>query len=292
MASPAVPQLPMPATHRMVASVLWGRIPREVNVGSTLVAVIALAAIVGPFILPYDPNAPDLLNAFQPPSSAHWMGTDDVGRDVFTRVLYGFRTDLVVVLVVTTISFVGGTLLGAVAGYYGRWFDTVISRIGDTAVAVPFLVVILVVVAILGVGTFSVCVGIVLVGWAFYARLARTEMLALREQEFVLASKALGYSNRRILLRHVLPNAAQPGLIYATIDSVASLVALAAMSYLGFGAQPPAADLGSIIAAGQPYLLSAWWISTLPALVLVFFGIGVGLIGDGLTNRESNQGVR
>jgi peptide/nickel transport system permease protein len=282
----------MPATHRVVASVLWRRIPHEVNIGFALVAVIALAALVGPFVLPYDPNAPDLLSAFQSPSSAHWMGTDDVGRDVFTRVLYGFRTDLVVVLAVTTISFVGGTLLGAVAGYYGRWLDTVISRIGDTAVAVPFLVVILVVVAILGVGTFSVCVGIVLVGWAFYARLARTEMLALREQEFVLASKALGYSNRRILLRHVLPNAAQPGLVYATIDSVASLVALAAMSYLGFGAQPPAADLGSIIAAGQPYLLSAWWISTLPALVLVFFGIGVGLIGDGLTNRESDQGVR
>jgi peptide/nickel transport system permease protein len=283
----------MPATHRLVASVLWGRrIPGEVYIGSALVAVLALAALVGPLVITYDPNAPDLLNAFQPPSVAHWLGTDDIGRDVFTRVLYGFRTDLVVVLIVTTIAFVGGTLLGAAAAYYGRWLDTAISRLGDTAVAVPFLVVILVVVAILGVGTFSVCVGIVLVGWAFYARLARTETLALREQEFVLASKALGYTNRRILLRHVLPNAVQPGLIYATIDSVANLVALAAMSYLGFGAQPPAADLGSIIAAGQPYLLTAWWISTLPALVLVFFGIGVGLIGDGLTNRESDRGSR
>jgi peptide/nickel transport system permease protein len=164
--------------------------------------------------------------------------------------------------------------------------------VGDTAVALPFLIVILAIVAILGVGTFSVCFGIVLVGWAFYARLARTEMIALREQEFVLAARALGFTNRRILLRHVLPNAVQPGLIYATVDSVSILVALAAMSYLGFGAQPPDADLGSIIAGGQPYLLTAWWICTLPALLLVALGIGIGLIGDGLTGREYDQGGR
>lgn len=266
--------------------------PHEVRVGTVVVVVIALASLLAPVLTPFDPDTPDVLNALRPPSGSHWMGTDDVGRDVFTRVLYGFRTDLLVVVVVTLIGFTLGTLLGVVAGYYGRWADSLISRLGDTAVAFPFLVVILAVVAILGVGTFSVCVGIVLVDWAFYARLARTEMLALREQEFVLASRALGYTNVRIILRHVLPNAVQPGLIYATIDSVSNLVALAAMSYLGFGAQPPAADLGSIIAAGQPYLLTAWWICTLPAVVLVLLGIGIGLIGDGLTSREYDRGVR
>jgi peptide/nickel transport system permease protein len=196
------------------------------------------------------------------------------------------------VVTVALIGFVVGTLMGAIAGYYGRTADIVISRVGDTAVALPFLIVILAIVAILGVGTFSVCFGIVLVGWAFYARLARTEMIALREQEFVLAARALGFTNRRILLRHVLPNAVQPGLIYATVDSVSILVALAAMSYLGFGAQPPDADLGSIIAGGQPYLLTAWWICTLPALLLVALGIGIGLIGDGLTGREYDRGGR
>ncbi|MBN9621268.1 MAG: ABC transporter permease [Actinobacteria bacterium] len=274
-------------TAQLPRTFRWGRrMPYEVQVGAAIVAVIALAALLAPLIAPHKPNQPDVLSSLEGPSAAHWMGTDDVGRDVFSRVLYGTRTDLIVVLIVTLISFTVGTLVGVISGYFGRWVDTVLSRIGDTAVAIPFLVVILCVVAILGVGTFSVCLGIVLVDWAFYARLARTEMLALREQEFVLASRALGYGNARVILRHALPNAVQPGLIYATMDSVSSLVALAAMSYLGFGAQPPAADLGSIIAGGQAYLLTAWWICTLPALVLVALGIGVGLIGDGLTGRE------
>jgi peptide/nickel transport system permease protein len=151
---------------------------------------------------------------------------------------------------------------------------------------VPFLVVVLAVVAVLGVGLSGVALGIMLVGWSVYARLARSEVRALREQEFILASRALGYRDSRVVLRHVLPNAVQPGLTYSTIDFVSNLVALAAMSYLGFGVQPPTADLGSIIAAGQPYLLSAWWISTLPALVLGALGIGIGLIGDGLTGSE------
>lgn len=271
----------------------WGRhVPHEVHVGAAIVLVIVVAALLAPVIAPFPPNKPDVLNSLEPPSTTHWMGTDDVGRDVFSRVLYGTRMDLLLVVAVALIGFVVGTLMGAIAGYYGRTADIVISRVGDTAVALPFLIVILAIVAILGVGTFSVCFGIVLVGWAFYARLARTEMIALREQEFVLAARALGFTNRRILLRHVLPNAVQPGLIYATVDSVSILVALAAMSYLGFGAQPPDADLGSIIAGGQPYLLTAWWICTLPALLLVALGIGIGLIGDGLTGREYDQGGR
>lgn len=278
---------------RLPISFAWGRhLPNEVAFGSALVVIVASASLLAPLIAPYDPDKVDILNSFQGPSWQHWFGTDDVGRDVFSRVLFGTRTDLLVVLAVTAISFIIGTILGSLAGYLGRWVDTVISRFGDTVVAFPFLVVILSVVAILGVGTFSVCVGIVLVDWAFYARLARTEMLSLREQEFVVAARSLGYTSRRIVLRHVLPNAVQPGLIYATIDSVMSLVTLAAMSYLGFGAQPPAADLGSIIAGGQSFLLTAWWISTLPALVLVALGLGVGLIGDGLTGREYDGTTR
>jgi peptide/nickel transport system permease protein len=271
----------------------WGRrLPHEVQVGTIIVAIVAAASLLAPLIAPYDPNEVDILNSLEAPSRAHWMGTDDVGRDVFSRALYGTRADLLVVLAVTIIGFTFGTLVGTLAGYYGRRVDMAVSRTGDLVVSVPFLLVILTVVAILGVGTFSVCVGIVLVDWAFYSRLARTEMLALREQEFILASRSLGYTNKRIILRHVLPNAVQPGLIFATIDSISSLVALAAMSYLGFGAQPPAADLGSIIAGGQPFLLSAWWISTLPALLLVFLGVGIGLVGDGLTGREYDGAVR
>jgi peptide/nickel transport system permease protein len=262
------------------------RMPRESQVGAGIVAVIVLAALLAPVIAPYNPNQPDILASLTGPSGAHWMGTDYVGRDVFSRVLYGTRADLAVVLVVTAISVAFGTVVGTIAGYFGRWLDISISRVVDTAIALPFLVIVLAVVAVTGVGLFGVCLGIVLVDWSVYARIARAEMLALREQEFILASRALGYRHPRIIWRHVLPNVVQPGLTYSTIDLVSNLVAIAAMSYLGFGAQPPTAELGSIIASGQPYLLSAWWISTLPAVVLAALGIGVGLIGDGLTGSE------
>ena len=254
--------------------------------GVSIVATIAVVALVGPYFARYDPNAVDILSSLEPPSAEHWFGTDDVGRDVFTRAIYGTRMDLLVVLLVTAAGFVIGTIAGALAAFRGGWPDTVISRVGDTMVAIPFLVVILVVVAVLGVGLTSVCIGILLVSWAFYARLARTQVLTVNQQEYVLAAHALGFTRRRVLLRHVLPNAVQPGLVYATIDAVSNLVAIAAMSYLGFGTQPPSADLGSIIAGGQSYLLSAWWISTLPALVLVALGIGIGLIGDGFIDRD------
>lgn len=262
------------------------RVPRESKVGAGLVAVIVLAALLSPLISGYNPNQPNILASMSGPSWSHWMGTDYVGRDVLSRVLYGTRVDLAVVLIVTSISVSFGTVVGAVAGYFGRWLDIVISRIVDTAIALPFLVVVLAVVAVTGVGLFGVCLGIVLIDWSVYARIARAEMLHLREQEFILASRALGYRHVRIIGRHVLPNVVRPGLTYATIDIVSNLMAIAAMSYLGFGAQPPTAELGSIIASGQPYLLSAWWISTLPAVVLAVLGIGVGLIGDGLTGSE------
>jgi peptide/nickel transport system permease protein len=262
------------------------RMPRETQVGAGIVVVIVLAALLAPLIVPYNPNNPNILASMTGPSWAHWMGTDYVGRDVFSRVLYGTRVDLAVVVVVTTISVAFGTVVGAVAGYFGGWLDIAISRVIDTAIALPFLVVVLAVVAVTGVGLFGVCLGIVLIDWSVYARIARAEMLHLREQEFIIASRALGYRHIRIIGRHVLPNVVQPGLTYATIDVVSNLMAIAALSYLGFGAQPPTAELGSIIASGQPYLLSAWWISTLPVVVLAALGIGVSLIGDGLTGSE------
>lgn len=267
------------------------RAPREVQIGVGIFAVIVLVSLTAPLIAPFPPNKPDLANSLQPPSLTHWMGTDSSGRDVFSRVLFGMRSNLAVIALVTAFGLVVGTLVGTIAGYFGGWVDVVISRVADTAIAFPFLVVVLTFVAIIGVGTFGVCLGIAAVGWAPYSRLARTQMITLREQEFVLATTALGYSHPRVVGRHMLPNVVQPGLTYSTIDSVSNLVALAAMSYLGFGAQPPNPDLGSIIASGQPYLLSAWWISTLPASMLVVLGIGVGLIGDGLASK-AHHGVQ
>ncbi|MDI1288873.1 MAG: ABC transporter permease [bacterium] len=274
------------ASHLALALSWLRRLPTEVKVGGVIVLLIALAALLAPVIAPYDPYKLSILDALEPPSWSHWMGTDSVGRDVYSRVLYGTRSDLGLAIVVTFVGFVLGTLVGTLAAYFGGWADGLLSRVTDTAVAFPFIVVVLAVVALIGPGTIGVALGIVIVGWAVYARLARSETLTLREQEFVMATRALGYGHARIVLRHVLPNVVQSGLTYSTLDGISILVVIAAMSYLGFGAQPPAAGLGAIIASGQPYLLTAWWICTLPALILVVLGIGAGLAGDGFAGRS------
>lgn len=259
---------------------------RQAVVGGAIVIAIVLMAILAPLIAPDAPDQINILNSLQGPSASHLMGTDYVGRDVFSRVIYGTRSDLFVVGIVTYVGLVVGVMLGTIAGYFGGWIDAVITRVADTAIAFPFIVIVLAVVAVIGPGLYGVAIGILLVGWALYARLARSEMLALREQPFMMATKALGFTNVRSIFRHALPNLIRSSLVYSTIDVVVNLVVLAAMSYLGLGQQAPGADLGSIIAGGQSYLLSAWWISTLPGIVLVVLGVGIGLIGDGLSSGD------
>jgi peptide/nickel transport system permease protein len=258
----------------------------QVAIGVGIVAVICLAAFLAPLIAPYTPNAVNPAAALVPPSAAHLMGTDFVGRDVFSRVLYGARQDIIVVVLITYIGLVIGVLVGSVAGYFGGWFDAIVGRIADTAIAFPFIVLVLAIIAIVGPGIKGVAIGIIAVGWALYARLSRSEMLSLKEQSFMLATKALGYSHARSILRHALPNLIRSSLVYSTIDVVVNLLVLAGLSYLGVGVQEPGADLGTIISNGQPYLLTAWWIATMPGIVLVLFGIGVSLIGEGLTEGE------
>lgn len=267
----------------------WNGWSIESRIGVVIVAVVVVAAVVGPWLSPWDPNAPEVRASLQPPSLAHWMGTDSAGRDVLTRSLVGTQISLVTSVAVIGAALVIGTLLGSIVAYVGGWLDAAVSRVIDTAIAIPFLVVVLATVAILGVGTVSVAIGMVVVGWAVYARIARAEVLALREHEFIMATKSLGYGSLRILVRHVIPNIFRPGLTFATMDVVAAMVVLAAMSYLGFGAQPPTADLGSIIAGGQPFLLTAWWITTLPALILIVLGVAVGMIDDGFSNRRTTE---
>lgn len=271
------------------ASRTWQGWSIESRIGAVILAVVVIAAVVGPWLSPWDPNAPEVRAALQPPSLAHWMGTDSAGRDVLTRSLVGTQISLVTSVAVIGAALVIGTLVGSIVAYVGGWLDAAISRVIDTAIAIPFLVVVLATVAILGVGTVSVAIGMVIVGWAVYARIARAEVLALREHEFIMATKSLGYGSMRILVRHVIPNIFRPGLTFATMDVVAAMVVLAAMSYLGFGAQPPTADLGSIIAGGQPFMLTAWWISTLPAIILILLGVAVGMIDDGFTNRRKTE---
>jgi peptide/nickel transport system permease protein len=255
----------------------------QAKIGAGILAFLFLAGLLAPLIAPYGQNELDFNHVFSSPSTSHLMGTDGTGRDVFSRTLYALRLDLAIVVFVTYIPLPIGVLIGAMAGYFGGIFDAIVSRITDTAIAFPFIVLVIAVIAIVGPGVKGVLIGVPIVAWALYARLARSEMLVLREQPFMLATIALGYSRRRAILRHALPNLMRSSLIYSTLDMIVNLLLLADLAYLGLGAQPPNAELGSIVADGQSTLLSAWWVATLPGLVIVLFGVGAGLLGDGLS---------
>lgn len=264
----------------------------QAKVGATILAVLVLAAILAPLIAPYGQNELDFNNILSGPSLQHLFGTDSVGRDVFSRTLYALRIDLAIVVFVTYVPLPIGVLVGAVAGYFGGVLDAIIARIADTMIAFPFMVLVIAVIAIVGPGVKGVVIGVPIVAWALYARLARSEMLVMREQPFMLATTALGYTHRRAIFRHAVPNLLRACLIYSTLDMVVNLLLLASLAYLGLGAQPPNAELGSIIADGQNTLLSAWWVATLPGLVVVLFGIGAGLLGDGLSDgRVHSEGT-
>lgn len=256
----------------------------QAKIGATIIAILLFAAILAPLIAPYGQNELDFSNILSGPSGSHFFGTDSAGRDVFSRTLYALRIDLAIVVAVTYIPLPIGVLVGAVAGYFGGVLDAIISRIADTMIAFPFMVLVIAVIAIVGPGVKGVLIGVPIVAWALYARLARSEMLVMREQPFMLATTALGYTTRRAIFRHAVPNLLRACLIYSTLDMVVNLLLLASLAYLGLGAQPPNAELGSIIADGQNTLLSAWWVATLPGLVVVLFGIGAGLLGDGLSD--------
>ncbi|MDQ0323429.1 peptide/nickel transport system permease protein [Pararhizobium capsulatum DSM 1112] len=274
----------MTASYSRLAS--FRKLKPSTIVGIVIVGVIVLCAVLAPWIAPYDPTEADFMNLRQPPSFEHWMGTDSAGRDIFSRVLFGVRLDIGVMLLVTLLPLPVGVLLGAIAGYYGGWVDAVISRVADTLIAFPFLILVMAVVAIVGPGLNGVMIGIPLAGWALYARMARAEMLVVREQNYMLATKTLGYTDARSIFRHAVPTIMRTSLSYSTVDMIVNLLLISGLSYLGLGQQPPDPELGAVIADGQAYLLNAWWIATFPGLTLVALGVGIGLIGDGLSDRD------
>jgi peptide/nickel transport system permease protein len=264
----------------------------QAKIGAGILVVLFLAGLLAPLIAPYGQNELDFTSVFSSPSPAHLFGTDGTGRDVFSRTLYALRLDLTIVVLVTYVPLPIGVLIGAIAGYYGGLLDAILARITDVMIAFPFIVLVIAVISIVGPGVKGVLIGVPIVAWALYARLARSEMLVLREQPFMLATTALGYTRRRAILRHAVPNLMRSSLIYSTLDMVVNLLLLAGLAYLGLGAQPPNAELGSIIADGQTTLLTAWWVATLPGLVVVLFGVGAGLLGDGLSDGRLRGGVQ
>jgi len=263
--------------RRWAAVTLWA--------GVAIVAIIVFISAAAPLLGFADPNQQHLSEALQSPSWQHPFGTDTLGRDILTRVVYGGRIDLTFAFITTLIPFVLGVLLGAVAGYRGGWFDTMVNLLVDVVVAFPFIVLILAIVTITGPGLTGAYIGVFAVGWALYARLTRGEMLVEREREYILAAKTLGYSSPRIVLRHALPNVIRASIVFSMADIVLNILLLSSLSYLGLGAAPPTPEWGALVAEGKDVLLTAWWVATLPGLVIVLVGVGFSLIGDGIADR-------
>jgi peptide/nickel transport system permease protein len=243
-----------------------------------------LLAVFGPMLLPGDPTQMDLMHALHPPSFAFPFGTDNLGRGVLTRVVYGSRIDLQIALFCVVPAFIIGTIVGMVAGYFGGTTDVLAMRLVDIAVAFPFFVAVIAIVAVLGPGLKNMYIAVAAVGWVSYARIARAEIMVVKQTDYVQAARLLGFSDARILRRHILPNVIVQSLVYATSDAVLDIFLGSSLGWLGLGAQPPLPEWGLIIADGYSFVSQAPWISAFPGLAIVVLAVSLSLFGDGLAD--------
>lgn len=262
-------------------------IPRQhaLRAGIAIVGLWLFIALFVPWLAPFDPITQDATSSLLPPGGAHLFGTDNFGRDIFSRVLWGARVDLQICLLGVIFPFLLGTTLGALSGYLGGVVDAAIMRLIDIVLAFPFLVLMLAIIAILGPGLGSFYIAMAMVGWVSYARLVRAQVLTLKQRDFIVAARSLGYSHARILFRHLLPNAITGALVFSMSDCVLVLLNGAAVSYLGLGVQPPTAEWGVMVAEGQSFITTAWWITTFPGLAIVLLAMGFSLLADGLGDK-------
>jgi peptide/nickel transport system permease protein len=279
----ASPALEFRAVRRQT---VWARARRNPSLiaGVTLTAAIAVAAILAPWISPYPPNQQDLFHVLAGFSSRHLLGTDELGRDELSRLLYAARTDLKVGFLAVVFPLCFGTAIGTVAGYYGGIVDAIVMRIVDVVIAFPFYVLVIALVFVVGPGTRGIYVAFAVADWIVYARTVRATTLVVREADYVAAARTGGVGDLRILVRHVLPNTGAQAIVYAMSDVVLVIVAVVTLGYLGLGIQPPTAEWGTMIADGQEFLTTNWTLATLPGVAVALTGLGLSLIGDGLTD--------
>ncbi|MDB4895660.1 MAG: binding-protein-dependent transport system inner rane component [Firmicutes bacterium] len=267
---------------------LWRQAVRRLQrnpgamLGLVILAVLVLAALLAPAIAPFDPIKQNATDAMQGPSLKHWLGADQFGRDILSRLLFGARISLRIGLVSVGIAASIGILLGLLAGFYGGWLDMLISRFIDLLLAFPGILLALVIVTVIGPSLFNVMVAVGISAVPNYARLVRGTVLAARENVYVEAAEAIGARDRTILVKHILPNVLGPVIVLSTLGIAGAILSGAALSFLGLGAQPPTPEWGAVLSDGRNYLRQAWWISTFPGLAIMVTVLSVNLLGDGL----------
>ena len=276
--------LPLPVT-----SVKDGFRTRWYRSRSFVAGIVILGVIIGmctfaPLLTPYSPTQQDLTHVLQPPSAQHLLGTDQLGIDMWSQLLYGGRTDLRIAFLAVILPFILGITLGCLAGYYGRAVDVGVMRMVDIVVAFPFYVLVIALVFAFGPGEKGIYIAITIVGWVSYARIVRGEILVAKQQDYVLAARSAGFGAPRIIVRHLLPNVITQAIVFATADVVLDILAIVTLGYLGLGVPPPIPDWGRMIFNGQQFLTTQWQLATFPGLAVVVTGIGLALLGDGLSD--------
>jgi peptide/nickel transport system permease protein len=267
-----------------IANLYSMRANLKITIGGAIVIGIAFIAIMAPLIAPYGPVDQNLLDSFRSPSWSHPFGTDQFGRDVFSRTIYAARLDLQIAFIATVFCFLLGLFFGLVGGFFGGIVDQAVGRLVDFVIAFPSIVAVIALIAFLGNTMTNLYIALTVTGWTAYARITRGEVLAVKNLPYISAARALGYSNRRIVFRHVLPNAVTPAGLFWVTDMVGTVLLVTSLSYLGLGPQPPTAEWGAIIAEARPFLLQAWWVSLFPGLAIIVTGIGLAFLGDGLAD--------
>lgn len=259
----------------------WRRSPLTVA-GLALIAILVLIALLAPLIAPANPLKQVLSTRLKPPSVTHWLGTDQLGRDILSRMIYGARISLVIGTVVVGLAASVGTLVGLVAGYAGGWLDEGLMRVTDVFFAFPALILAMAISGALGPSLTNAMIAIAVVSWPVYARLVRAQVLSLREREYVEAARGLGASAGRIVWQHILPNTLAPLLVQASFDMGGAILSAAGLSFIGFGAQPPTPEWGVMISDGRNYIATQSWLSLFPGLAILLTVAAFNLIGDGL----------
>lgn len=250
--------------------------------GGGIVVAVALVAIFAPLLAPHAPNVQDLAHRLRPPSAAHWLGTDELGRDILSRLVYGARVTLGIVVLVSVVTAPIGLMLGCAAGYFGGWVEALLMRVTDVFLALPRLILALAFVAALGPGIENAVLAIAIVSWPPYARVARAESLTLRHAEFVEAVRLAGALGGRIVLRHIMPLCLPSVVVRMSLDMAGIILTAAGLGFLGLGAQPPTAEWGAMIATGRQYMLDHWWVAAMPGIAIAILSLAFNLLGDGL----------